>query len=152
MPLKVLSYNIREGGRFRLRALARVIRAQQPDVVALLEANSRVGAQLLARQLGMRLIFGRAYNAFHVAWLSRLPVTQSANHRLPTLAKTLLEIEVRWQDAPLRLFATLMVRFDNDRQKLFSAMQPLASHWLSTSTEPLIVTSPGLRPRPATSV
>jgi exodeoxyribonuclease-3 len=108
MPLKVLSYNIREGGRFRLRALARVIRAQQPDAVALLEANSRVGAQLLARQLGMRLTFGRANNAFHVAWLSHreLPLTRSANHRLPTLAKTLLEIEVLWDGAPLRLFAT----------------------------------------------
>ena len=40
MPLKVLSYNIREGGRFRLRALARVICAQQPDAVALLEATA----------------------------------------------------------------------------------------------------------------
>lgn len=106
MPLKVLSYNIREGGRGRLPELARVIRQQQPDVVALLEATSWVRAALLARRLGMRLTFGRANNAFHVAWLSRLPVTGSANHRLPTLAKTLLELEVRWDGAPLRLFAT----------------------------------------------
>ena len=106
MPLKVFNYNIREGGGMRLRGLAAIIRAQQPDVVALLEATSWPRAALLARLVGMRLTFGRANNPFHVAWLSRLPLTRSANHRLPTLAKTLLEIEVLWDGAPLRLFAT----------------------------------------------
>ena len=51
----------------------------------------------------------------------------------------------------------LIVRLDIERQKLFSAMQlsaPPASvvHWLYTFTAPLITTSPGSRPRPATSV
>src|SRR6185295_2624964 len=41
----------------------------------------------------MRLVYGPANNPFAVAWLSRLPVTRSENHRLPQLAKTLLEIE-----------------------------------------------------------
>jgi exodeoxyribonuclease-3 len=74
--------------------------------VALLEATRGSAAWLLARQLGMQLVFGHAHSAFHIAWLSRLPVTRSANHRLPGLAKTLLELEIVWQDAPLRLFAT----------------------------------------------
>ena len=54
--------------------------------------------------------------------------------------------------AGARRSSTLMVRFDSERQKLFSAMQPVASHWLYTSTEPLMTTSPGSRPSPATSV
>jgi hypothetical protein len=53
---------------------------------------------------------------------------------------------------------TLMVRFDIERQKFTSAVQSVGApggvgkHWLSTSIEPLICTSVGLRPSPATSV
>jgi endonuclease/exonuclease/phosphatase family metal-dependent hydrolase len=104
--LKVLSYNIQEGGRGRLRSIAALIRAQQPHVVALLEANSRSGAWVLAHHLKMELAFGRANGKFHVAWLSRLPIVRAKNHRLPNLAKTMLEIRVVWEGEPLRLFAT----------------------------------------------
>ena len=49
--------------------------------------------------------------------------------------------------------ATLIDRFDTDRQKFVSAVQKLvASHWSKESTAPLIVTSSGELPRPATSV
>ena len=53
--------------------------------------------------------------------------------------------------------ATLMVRLDSDRQKLSSAMQLLlpsvvAKHWLYTLIVPLIVTSLGELPSPATWV
>ncbi len=52
----------------------------------------------------------------------------------------------------------LIVRLDSDRQKLSSAMQfvvfgsPVGKHWLKTSTEPLITTSLGDAPSPATWV
>ena len=104
--MKVLSYNIQEGGRGRLRAVAELIRAQRADVVALLEANSRMGAWALARHLNMRLAFGKANSAFHVAWLSRLPIVGTVNHRLPILSKTMLEIQVVWHGESVRLFAT----------------------------------------------
>lgn len=104
--MKVLSYNIREGGDGRLPNIAGIIRRQQPDAVALLEANSRTNAESLARELGMQLAFGEANCAYHVAWLSRPPIRRWENHRHAALAKTLLEIEVAWEGAPLRLFAT----------------------------------------------
>jgi endonuclease/exonuclease/phosphatase family metal-dependent hydrolase len=75
-------------------------------VVALLEANSRSGAWVLARHLRMRLAYGKANGKFHVAWLSRLPIVGTSNHRLPILSKTLLEIHVEWAGEPLHLFAT----------------------------------------------
>ncbi|HLI07907.1 MAG TPA: endonuclease/exonuclease/phosphatase family protein [Ktedonobacteraceae bacterium] len=74
--------------------------------MALLEANSRANAELLAQQVGMRLIFGEANTEFHIAWLSRLPVLQAENYRLPMLAKTLLQIEVAGKGGPVALFAT----------------------------------------------
>lgn len=104
--MKVLSYNILNGGQRRLHEIAGVIQRQQPDVVALLEANRRWSAMILARRLRMQLVFARANSNFHVAWLSRIPVRRSQNHRIPGLAKTLLEIEVPWDGTPIRLFAT----------------------------------------------
>jgi len=106
MSLSILSYNILFGGEDRLPLIARVIEKQQPDVVALLEANSRANAEALARQLGMNLTFGEANSEFHVAWLSSLPVIRTENYRLPVLTKTLLKIEIFWEGAPLALFAT----------------------------------------------
>lgn len=106
MTLRVLSYNILYGGEDRLSHIANVIEAQQPDVVALLEANSRANAEALAAQLGMQLTFGEANNEFHIAWLSRLPLLKTENYRLPIFSKTLLKIEVAWRDTTLALFAT----------------------------------------------
>jgi exodeoxyribonuclease-3 len=103
--MKILSYNILFGGEDRIPHITNVIRAQQPDVVALLEANSRENVETLARELDMQFVFGEANNEFHIAWLSRLPVVRSENHRLPVLTKTLLEIEVLWQRRPVHLFA-----------------------------------------------
>jgi len=106
MTLRVLSYNILNGGQERLPRIANVIRGSQPDAVALLEANSRPNAEWLARELDMHLTFGKANSEFSIAWLSRVPPMHAENRRLPVLAKTLLEIELTWESAPVRFFAT----------------------------------------------
>jgi len=56
----------------------------------------------------MSLTLGEAtnINKDHVVWLSRLPVIRAENHRLPVLAKTLVEIEILWDGIPVALFAT----------------------------------------------
>src|SRR5207253_2945784 len=129
MAFKVLHYNIREGGGGRLPAIASIIRRHSsvaaPDAVALLEANDRANAELLARDLDMHIAFGEANSPFHIAWLSRLPVLRRHNHRLPILAKTLLEIELPWEgtqgsEGPeppaLPLFATHLASRHDYRQ------------------------------------
>ncbi len=132
MSLKVLSYNIWGGGEDRLPTIAAVVRGQRPDAVALLEATSRANAETLARELQMALTFGEANNAVHVAWLSRLPIRRWVNHRLPILAKTLLEIEVAWEGAPVRLFAAhLASRHDahppaEETPAILDVLRPLA--------------------------
>lgn len=109
MSFKIVSYNIENGGAGRLGALADVIGRQQPDAVALIEANDRRAAETLATQLGMRLAYGQANNEYAIAWLSRLPIAHTRNHRLPVLAKTLLEIEVEWGGTAISLFATHLI-------------------------------------------
>ena len=106
MSLTVLSYNIREGGQDRLAQIAAVIRGQQPDAVALLEADNGACARWLADELGLALVYGEANNRHGIAWLSRLPIVRSENHRSRLLAKTLLEIEVPLAADSVGLFAT----------------------------------------------
>jgi exodeoxyribonuclease III len=106
MTLRILSYNILVGGEERLPLIARVIQRQQPDAVALLEANSQSNVEALAQQLGMEVAFGKANSVFHIAWLSRFPILRTENHRLPILEKTLLEIDLHWDGTELALFAT----------------------------------------------
>src|SRR6266511_1672164 len=144
MTLRVLSYNIQHGGLpvspsgrpdpqagpDRLPAITEVIRAAHPDLVALQEANSRPNAERLAHDLGMELIYGEANSPFAVAWLSRRPVVSSQNHKLPSLAKTLLEIEIAWDGAPLHLFATHLVagrREEDGARRAAEARDILAS-------------------------
>lgn len=114
MTLRILSYNIREGGGDRLDRLCEVMRQQDADAIALLEAASRRNAEWLAQALGMELVYGEANNQQgDIAWLSRLPISRARNQRHPALAKTLVEIEVLADDAPVTLFAThLASRWD----------------------------------------
>ena len=65
---------------------------------------------------------------------------------------------VCWHGAPFGGAGKLIVRFDSERQKLSSAVQlalpagVAGRHWLKESTAPLMTTSPGEAPRPATLV
>ena len=106
MPLTVMSYNIGGNGDDYLIDIDSVLRSVRPDAVALLEAMERETVEMLAGNLGMELVYGEANNGYHVAWLSRLPVLHTENHRLPGLAKTLLQIDVNWAGMSVPLFAT----------------------------------------------
>src|SRR4051794_36959363 len=92
--MRVLTWNIWNGGAGRLDGIERVLREQDADVVGLQEASDRAAVEALAARLGMDLVYGEANSEFAVAWLSRVPVARAQNHRLPQLEKTLLEIEV----------------------------------------------------------
>jgi len=114
--LKVLSYNIHEGGVGRVPEIVRVLRGQQADAIALAEATNATAVSTLAQALGLQAAHGEANNGYHLAWLSRLPFTRIENHRLPQLAKTLLEVELVWDTRPLHLFAThLASRWDRQQ-------------------------------------
>jgi endonuclease/exonuclease/phosphatase family metal-dependent hydrolase len=75
--------------------------------VALTEATADA-VPALAEELGMQSVLAPSNAEFprrlglHVAWLSGRPIHRTANHALPALSKTLLEIEVDG----IQLFAT----------------------------------------------
>jgi len=70
--VRLLSYNIRYGGRGREAALAAVITAARADVVVFQEATSPVIVEQLARETGLEHWGARRGES--LAYLSRLPL------------------------------------------------------------------------------
>lgn len=96
--LRILAYNIHHGagldGVLDLQRIADVITRAAPDVVALQEVDSTVArtngvdqATALAELTGMQAVFGHFMDyqggRYGMALLSKLPITESTNHRLP---------------------------------------------------------------------
>jgi exodeoxyribonuclease III len=126
--MRIITYNISYGGQERIPLIVQVLRDQNPDLVALQEANDRSNAETLASALNMQLIFGESDSEFRVAWLSRLPVSRVCNHQLPvfykgppskfTMQKTLLGIDVEWNGSVLHLYTThLQARYPDEYEE-----------------------------------
>lgn len=78
MPLTVMTYNIKTGGRGRLDAITRVAAEQRPDILALqeLQAFDRDGGRMMRRLadgIGMHPFLARSWFAQPVAVLVREP-------------------------------------------------------------------------------
>lgn len=77
--LRLLSYNIRYGGRGRVEAIAAVIRAAAPDVVLLQEARDAAVVERLADLTAMTRAGTSKRQS--LGFLSRVPVTHHAWHQ-----------------------------------------------------------------------
>src|SRR5690349_20191113 len=92
--MRVVSYNILDGGEGRADPLAEVIEAQRPDVVCLAEASDLAVVERIANRLKMDFVqaCGRKKGAAS-ALLTRYTIRESVNHALlrEGLSKSLLE-------------------------------------------------------------
>ncbi len=93
--MRLLTYNILDGGGGRADAIAGVIASQRPDVVALVEADDAAVVDRFARRLGMDFAHAPG-NAHASALLSRWPIRASVNHAplRPAMSKSLLDVIV----------------------------------------------------------
>jgi endonuclease/exonuclease/phosphatase family metal-dependent hydrolase len=93
--MRIVSYNILDGGGRRAGLLGDVIEAQRPDVVGLVEAEDVRVVEDLAGRLGMDFVHAPG-NSHASALLSRWTIRDSINHALlqPALSKSLLEATV----------------------------------------------------------
>jgi endonuclease/exonuclease/phosphatase family metal-dependent hydrolase len=93
--MRIVSYNILDGGEGRADPLAEVIEAQRPDVVALVEATDLSVIERIARRLRFDYVqaIGRDQAS---ALLTRYTIRQSVNHALldERLTKSLLEADI----------------------------------------------------------
>ena len=93
--MRLVSYNILDGGVGRNAALLAVIEPQRPDVVALVEADEPAVVEDLAGRLEMDFIHAPG-NSKASALLSRFPIRQTINYAPlhKVLSKSLLEATV----------------------------------------------------------
>jgi endonuclease/exonuclease/phosphatase family metal-dependent hydrolase len=77
--MRVVTYNILNGGEGRADPLAEVLLAQRPDIVALVEADVSAVVERIAKRLSMDFIIGQGKH-HAAALLSRWPIQQTINH------------------------------------------------------------------------
>lgn len=100
MAFRILTYNIRRGGKGREEALADVVRATRPDLVVLQEA---VDPKVVARIAGLAEMEQHASRSGQsLAFMSRTPVKGYGWHKPRISRHAFLEIELA--DRPARVF------------------------------------------------
>jgi exodeoxyribonuclease III len=93
--MRIVSYNILDGGEGRADPLVEVILAQKPDVVCLVEAENDEVLARLGKRLGMDYVQARGKKKAS-ALFSRFPIRDSINHAAidKKISKSFLEATV----------------------------------------------------------
>jgi exodeoxyribonuclease-3 len=90
--VRLLTYNIREGGLGRAEQIAEVITAAAPDFVALQEARDPAVVAQIAMLTGLR--FSGSRRSHSTGFLSRIPVVEHSWRQLPRTRHAVLEVSL----------------------------------------------------------
>jgi exodeoxyribonuclease-3 len=122
--MRIVSYNILDGGEGRADPLAEVILAQRPDIVALVEADDPAVLERVAGRAGMDFVHARGGKR-GAGLLSRWVIRESIDHALlrPGEVRVLLEATVvepggaEWPVGVLHLSARAGEKDEQKREK-----------------------------------
>jgi exodeoxyribonuclease III len=103
--MRLVSYNIKFGGRGRERALAEVIRGANPEVVLLQEATDPRVIEVLARETGLTHWGSRP--EYSMGFLTKIPVQHHAWHHPVNSRHPFLELVLEGVDC--RIFGLHLV-------------------------------------------
>jgi exonuclease III len=96
MRLRVLTYNIKDGGLGREAHILQVLKAARADVIILEEVYEATPIGQWAEALDMSFVFARGNSRRHLALMSRFTIESSANyHPQPPIHTALLEATLR---------------------------------------------------------
>src|SRR5678815_5680318 len=90
--MRLLTYNIREGGVGRAELIAEVIKAANPDVVALQEATHPAVVEQIAKLAGFK--YSGSQRAQSTGFLSNTPVLNYAWRHPPRTRHAVLEVSL----------------------------------------------------------
>jgi endonuclease/exonuclease/phosphatase family metal-dependent hydrolase len=79
VTIRLLTYNIRQGGAGREGAIAAVVRACAPDIVVLQEATRPASVERIAKEADLPIYGSRRGDS--LAFMSRVPIAHHAWHR-----------------------------------------------------------------------
>lgn len=99
--MRIVSYNILDGGEGRADPLAEILLAQNADIIALVEADNVDVLERIAARLNMDYIRGEGTSGHSVALLTRWRIVHSINHAaIRPSPPCLLETLIRQPDGP----------------------------------------------------
>lgn len=100
LTIRLMTYNVLDGGVGREAAINEVIRAATPEVVVVQEVTQAVVSESIAERLGMKhcLAQGREQHV-KVGLLSHLPILASHSHRLSRVGAQCLEATIQLTDS-----------------------------------------------------
>ena len=96
--MKVMTYNILNGGVGREQAILKVVQSIQPDIVILQEVYTSDFLQDLGTALNMEPFFATGIKKRRVALLSRLPIRSvRSHHPVFPIWRNVVEAEIEYQ-------------------------------------------------------
>lgn len=100
MSLRVMTYNILNGGERRESYISEVIETAQPDLVILQEVYTEEFLKALSALLGMNYFMGNGNKARKVALLSKLPVRSfKSYHPIFPVWRNFIDAEIEYEPA-----------------------------------------------------
>ncbi len=151
LPVRVMAYNLHAGfdveGRLVMEDLAKVIEAEDPDIIALQEVsrgwliNDAVDMlDWLSQRLDMKYVSGpTADSLWGNALLSRYPIVGSETHDMPNNSDItidrgfiLAEVDVG-DDLPLRIIATHLHAGEDEGEHRIPQSKALVDFWNGVS-------------------
>ncbi len=97
MSLRVMTYNILDGGKGREGHILEVFQAVQPDIAVLQEVYEANFVQNLGNALKMESFFAGGNRKRRVALLNRLPVISFQSHHRFPIWRNVVEAEIEYQ-------------------------------------------------------
>jgi exodeoxyribonuclease III len=98
MSLRVMTYNILDGGENREVHILEVIETAKPDVVILQEVLTEDFLKFLSQSLGMNYYIGSGNKKRRVALLSKLPVrTFKSHHPVFPIWRNFIDAEIEYE-------------------------------------------------------
>ena len=105
MPVKVMTYNILDGGENRAALILQVVEQVQPDVLILQEVFQQSLVQEFAKKLNMDYFFAKGNNIRHLALLSRWPIISPRNYHPFPIRCAVIEAQLDFAaNYPVHLF------------------------------------------------
>ncbi len=123
--MRIVSYNILNGGEGRADPLAEVLVAQRPDIIALVEAENADVVDRIALRVGMDVFHAKGPR-HAAAILSRWPIAETIDHAAikPAISKSFLEAVVvdpatsfRWHVGVVHLHAKATEADEQKRER-----------------------------------
>jgi endonuclease/exonuclease/phosphatase family metal-dependent hydrolase len=104
MMIRLLNYNIKSGGHGREALILDILRQSQADIIVLQEVFDDTPLHAFAQTLDMNYYIAASNVKWHVALLSRFPISTALSHRQPPIFRGLLEATLAVGQQPLQVF------------------------------------------------